>query len=263
MWYNKIYQFGSLEVSHNREAQMADRDDSPQSRKEKIGELVVAARRLGLTLVENKFSEKFLRSLRLEVKTLLDVGVHQGTPELYKAFNKSRIVSFDPSPVSLEIIRKRYPQLEPDFNLVALGDEPGMVQLNLMEGGSTIMDTVNPAEKSPRFAGKIDVPVVTLDSVIAEKQYEAPFGIKIDAEGYEIKILRGAKRTLEECEFVIAELSVRRRFKDQYQFSEVVALLAEAGFEFFCTLSDKPGIPMFYDCLFLKRTSNLITNQKR
>ena len=43
---------------------------------------------------------------------------------------------------------------------------------------------------------KIKVPVKTLDSIVQESNVKRSFGIKIDVEGYELEIIKGAKKNL-------------------------------------------------------------------
>ena len=54
--------------------------------------------------------------------------------------------------------------------------------------------------------------VTTLDALRAERGWEGPFGLKIDAEGYEHRVIEGAAALLRDTQFVIAEVSVTRPF---------------------------------------------------
>ena len=74
------------------------------------------------------------------------------------------------------------------------------------------------------------IPVTTLDSLMGEHGFEPPFGLKIDAEGFEYQIMRGARAFLRETQFVIAEVSVTERFKESYVLSEFTELMDRNGF---------------------------------
>lgn len=66
-------------------------------------------------------------------------------------------------------------------------------------------------------------------------------------------VLHGATGLLPHTKFVIAELTVRRRFENDYRISEVFALLAQHHLELMAVLNDKPGYQRHYDCLFVRR----------
>ncbi len=73
------------------------------------------------------------------------------------------------------------------------------------------------------------VPVKTLDEIASS--YKGPFGLKIDTEGLEIEVVRGASEMLKNCAFVLAEVSTRRRYQGGYKFSDFVSVMAEHGFK--------------------------------
>ena len=92
----------------------------------------------------------------------------------------------------------------------------------------------------------------TVDSIVKSNFLEGPFGFKIDTEGAEIEVILGAHQTLENCTFVIAEVSVNDRFENGYKFSDIISLMKKNGFEMVDVLSDQFQ-PRFLDCLFLPR----------
>lgn len=97
--------------------------------------------------------------------------------------------------------------------------------------------------------------MTTLD-LIEQSAWPPPFGLKLDAEGAELEILRGARETLTKCEFVIAEVSVLPRFEGGYAFAEFVAAMDEAGFAArdFLGIGRAPsGDVTFTDLLFRRK----------
>lgn len=54
------------------------------------------------------------------------------------------------------------------------------------------------------------VPVITLDSIIAEQTFPMPNLVKIDVQGFEMNVLQGATRLLQQTEMFIVEV----RFTD-------------------------------------------------
>jgi hypothetical protein len=98
------------------------------------------------------------------------------------------------------------------------------------------------------------VPMRTLDSLLDERGWTGPFGVKVDAEGFERHVIEGASRLLEETQFVIAELSVMRRYEDSYSFADFVRLMDDRGFAMHDILDAQKIGPshaiMFIDVLF-------------
>ncbi len=203
----------------------------------------------------NKFRPGYLRRFGFKAETLVDVGVFNGTPRLYKMFLNRRILLVDPLPGAREKIAQIFDgQFEYEFVEVALGAQPGRAVLHIIKenrGKASIR------ERNALLAGETveeqEVEVTTLDALLASRSLPKPYGIKIDTEGHELDVLRGADATLRDTEFVIAEVSVKKRFAGSYRFSEVIALMAEHGFELADILIAKAPPPAFFDCLFLRR----------
>ncbi len=206
----------------------------------------------GEGVLPRKFTARYLRRFRFLAQTLFDVGVGAGTPELYTLFAGRKLVLIDPLAEVEENLRKRRPGLAFDFIAAALGSEEGRAVLNITE----VASKTGIPERTPLTAEKIierrRVPVTTLDRIVAESAFPEPFGLKLDTEGFELEILRGAERALQKTEFIIAEVSLKKRFLGGYRFSEVVALLGSRGFELIDILNFRGGVARFYDCLFLR-----------
>ena len=76
-----------------------------------------------------------------------------------------------------------------------------------------------------------EVPITTLDRLVEKHGWQPPFGLKLDVEGYEPFVIEGATRTLEETQFVIAELAVRKRFDRDLTCGPFIELMRSHGFE--------------------------------
>lgn len=74
--------------------------------------------------------------------------------------------------------------------------------------------------------GKVRVPAVTVDGLKARFDLAPPFLIKMDVQGAEAAVLRGAKKTLAETSVVVCET-------DLHDFRAIDRLLEEAGFSLF------------------------------
>lgn len=71
---------------------------------------------------------------------------------------------------------------------------------------------------------------VTLDSLVREKNFPKPHLIKIDVQGAEIDILKGAKETLQSCEDIILEAQHTNYNEGAPMVEDVIEYLKSIGF---------------------------------
>lgn len=190
-------------------------------------------------------------------RTVFDVGVGRGTPELYKAFPEARFLLIEP----LEEFRKELKELSGTLNCriynKAVGGTPGIMEMNVEADPQLSSFKQRPRSDAP--AGKKQVEVTTLDAILRENPgLEKPILLKIDTEGNELEVLKGAGELLDMTDFVIAEASIALRFEDSYAFEDLISFMKERGFSVFDFLSvshraGKPGANMA-DVLFKKKS---------
>jgi len=162
------------------------------------------------------------------------VGAAGGTPALYAAFPTATIVLVDPiidrHRAAVDRICAEYP------NVVivdhAVGERPDEVEIHVESSHLEKTSMLRRTELTREAAGTVTstVRVERLDDTISGLGVSPPFGLKIDTEGYELRVLEGATGILGDVEFVISEVSVSKRFEDSYSFEEMVAFMADHGF---------------------------------
>lgn len=211
--------------------------------------------RLGLRRPEGLFTCRYLQSLGFDVKTVIDVGVDRGTKPLYDAFDRCLFVLVDPRREAELMLRDR--PLRYVYVNKALGSAPGRLAIREQEGGKTTFLERTPLTDAPTTA-RYEVDVTTLDDLLELGDCKFPVGIKIDTEGYELEVMKGLTRHWSDVQFVICEASIRRRFTDSYQLSELVSYMMEHDFMFFNILNPTVWRPRYYDVLFVPKTSPLL-----
>jgi FkbM family methyltransferase len=133
---------------------------------------------------------------RTRDRVAIDVGAHVGTDTIRLARNFRVVHAFEPHPENHACLRRNVAALSalPDAGDVvlhecALGAAPGTCELR-HHGGNCGEYTVAPGS---------DVRVETLDShALADVD-----AMKIDVEGYELRVLEGARDTLLRCRPII------------------------------------------------------------
>lgn len=138
----------------------------------------------------------------------LDVGAHAG---VYSALMASRcgqsgrVIAFEPDPTAATMFNETFalnPHLmKPQLENLACSDQTGTAQFFVSHGDSRS----SLAHGRPDFAEMIAVPTITLDE-FSEREAVKPRLVKIDVEGAEVSVLRGAQRLLEGDAVVICEL---------------------------------------------------------
>jgi FkbM family methyltransferase len=175
------------------------------------------------------------------VNLVLDVGANTGQfgRLLREVGYAGRIVSFEPlsaARVKLADAARHDPlwEIAPPM---AIGSENGEIQLHV--AGNSVSSSVLPmleshaaAAPASAYVGSETVPLRTLDSVAAGYlRPDTVLFVKIDTQGYEDRVLRGAQDLLKRTKGLQLELSLVPLYDGQRQFDELLAELKAAGFE--------------------------------
>jgi FkbM family methyltransferase len=159
--------------------------------------------------------------------TMIDVGAADGTEDLYAAFPGAYHVLIEPLrefEQPLDQVLERY---QGERVMTAVGSETGSAEINV--DPSLLMSSLL-AKASPRPEQAREVPITTLDALLAERSWSPPFGLKIDTEGFEHHVIAGAARVLERTQFVVAEVSVSKRFEHSHTPAQLIELMRTRGF---------------------------------
>lgn len=198
----------------------------------------------GYYLIKKKNFEKLYRTLDETIKYLIkkknpiifDVGAHTGeSVERFRSlFNNSYIHCFEPSIESYKSLKK-YENYKTKVNNFALGDINEVKKLYINNDDSTsgfykFSKSKNLDNNTLSELAKIK----TLDQYVHEKKIKCIDLLKIDVQGFESKVLKGAIRTLKD-KIKIIELEII--FIDYYEkkssFYELENIIKPLGFELF------------------------------
>ena len=148
----------------------------------------------GAPFTQNKCLNKFIKyceSQTKKMKTVIDVGAWCGTwAKAIEPFAK-KVIAFEPDKTHFECLQRNCiinctPRME------AVGAQ--LQEISLTEDNFTQAKRVN--ERG-------NIRMITLDHMA----YEDVDMIKIDVEGYEMEVLKGATKTLESVQYLMIELN--------------------------------------------------------
>jgi len=160
---------------------------------------------------------------------VMDVGANVGQYALMaaKVVGSNGVgYAFEPSPNILLKLRRNW-KLNEFENLhvvpVALGSSPGIYDFYPAEGynqgiGSFVYKGANDADGLP--AKPIQAKVITLDAFCAEHAIDHVDFIKIDTEGYDLEVLKGAVQTLESNQDIVVMVEMVEKHMDANELSE-------------------------------------------
>jgi|TARA_B100000035_G_scaffold314487_1_gene330921 FkbM family methyltransferase len=171
----------------------------------------------GKPFTQNKCLLQFIRYCEVKNKKfdcVLDVGAWVGTWSMAMQEFANKIVAFEPDSVHYECLTKNAGS-NIETHQLAVGAEQKMISLS--EDDFT---------QSKRVVGEGKIPMITIDSLVLENVDL----MKIDVEGFEMEVLKGATKTLESVEYLMIELNNNTK---KYGSSniEIEKYIASLGFK--------------------------------
>lgn len=159
---------------------------------------------------------------------VIDVGVADGTPDLYARYPNAFLDLFEPHPVYQAHLEGTVLKQRPGrLHKMGLGSTEATSTLYLKgRTGSTLT--------GDRGQGSIDIPIRRLDAVLAPEQIRRPCLLKIDTEGYELEVLRGAEGIIPYVDCIVSELhfaTPENSTAKMYRPKDLIAHLDKLGFE--------------------------------
>lgn len=169
---------------------------------------------------------RHLYQLGFRPKTIVDVGVADGTLELYRHFPGSKLALVEPIEEFQPSIDAILAKLPGTVHYVAAGPEDGDVSFAV---DSAVASLHNAKLATGGRAVARTVPMRRLDTILPN--VEAPVLLKIDVEGFELGVVDGASELMTSVEVAILETRLIRTAEGGAIFSEVCSHMAARGFE--------------------------------
>lgn len=177
---------------------------------------------------------------RNNINICFDAGANVGqyAKHLQSAGFKGDIYSFEPQSAAFSLLKKQIGNTNrwKAFNM-GLGDWDGESEINISKNSvsSSILDieqnsaSVQAAPDSV-FISKEKIKVSRLDTFVGEEGISDHFFLKIDAQGFESKILEGAEGCFDNIYALQLELSYVSLYAGEKLFDEMKAFIESRGF---------------------------------
>ena len=170
--------------------------------------------------------------------TVVDVGANIGIFSIKAARQtpSGRVVSVEPAPLNLDLLRENVVRNHFDNVTIiegAVSDHQG--EASLFDHGEYGLYSIH--QKADRFT---PVRLMTLDQIFQREKISLCHVLKIDVEGEEVAVLRGASQALRVTNQVVMEITKINEYPRQ-----CAELLANTGFS--CSVeADTPGGILLY-----------------
>lgn len=201
------------------------------------------------------------------IQTVIDVGAYLGSFSWAMQLILPQVQIY-----AFEALEENYRALianlgeRKDFRAfhVALGERQGTIEF--YRDNFTASSSVLPMGELHRRVfsqtgqqERIAVPQARLDDYLEQMELRPPVLLKLDVQGYELNVLRGAEQTLQKVDWVICEASFYELYVDQPLFDEIYNWLRARGFRYLGSLgkllSPLDGRILQEDALFSREQS--------
>ena len=165
--------------------------------------------------------------------TVIDVGAAFGsfTRECHAVFPDAYYLLIEPLEEYRPLLNRLTRAItKVHYCIAAAADRPGTMELNVHPDlvGSSLYREVESATDVNGIPRTVSL--VTLDSMVHERGAIGPYLIKLDVQGAELDVLRGAEQVLADSDFVVLEVSFFKFFHGGPECADIFAYMRGRGF---------------------------------
>jgi FkbM family methyltransferase len=202
-----------------------------------------------------------------DINLVCDVGARHGeySGELRGLGYRGWITSFEPVAENFRTIsaNRRGDKYWKGFNM-ALGSEPATLKINVT-AGSAMSSFREPNEyarseftEDAVITGTEAVDVRTVAAMLPELKELVPdprIFLKLDTQGFDLEVLKGAEPVLKHVRALQSEVSVKPIYENMPPYAEAIAAYQSHGFELaglYPVHVDKCGAVIEFDCVMIR-----------
>lgn len=180
----------------------------------------------GNDVTGERYFQQLLHKKKIEIDTVFDVGANAGgyVMDIMRAFPSTKIHAFEPHPNTFHLLKKNIKSKNVILNNVGIGEKNGTMTLWDFADDATLKHTQPTStlasvhkevitklhgQKAQGFKARM----TTVDRYCQEKGIEGIDILKMDTEGNELDVLKGARKMIKERKIKIV----------QFEFNEMNA----------------------------------------
>ena len=170
----------------------------------------------------------------LSITGVVQIGAHYGEEDVvYDKLNIAKRMYFEPIKSSYDILVENTNSKFCEYHNVALGDQEGNFYMNLSSNRNASASILKPKNhlkihRNVKFDGVERVLMKKLDSYNVSEDYNF---MNIDVQGYELKVLKGAKRILNHIDYIMCEINRDEVYEGCAHLDSIIEFLEPYGFK--------------------------------
>jgi FkbM family methyltransferase len=170
-----------------------------------------------------------LKKIGFNPCVIIDIGAYEGywTLDVLEVFPDARVLMVEPQKkkeIFLMNLTKNHNKI--DYSIELLSATDGIEKLFVEnETASHIVEHNQKGIISTTLYTK------TLDTLLEQKGLPHPDFIKLDVQGHEMEVLRGAEKSLSHCEICLLEITLLNIGGDTPLLQEMVSFMNEKNFQ--------------------------------
>lgn len=173
------------------------------------------------------------------LNTVIDIGANNGQFALFidLFYKEAEIFCFEPLDSASQKINKIFQDKENLHNYkLAISNVKAELQINISNRNDSSSLLVPTKKQTIIFPGtdilnKAIIKTDNLSNIIQKSDISQPALLKIDVQGYELKVLEGCKDLIDRFEWVYIECSFLELYQGQALISDIINFLFNLNFE--------------------------------
>lgn len=194
---------------------------------------------------------------------IIDIGSNTGTwtRKFLENFPNTKILMVEPQ----ERLKPHFEDLlseKVQILNVGVGDKNDILKFTIADRDDSCSFIYSEEEAKEMGLDQIDIPIKTLDTIIEENNLPIPNLVKIDAEGLDVEVIKGASSILGKTEIILVETTVTcPTYKNTT--TAMIKLMDEKGYQIY-EITDLnrpfPKTPVLWliEIAFVKKDSKLL-----
>ncbi len=204
-----------------------------------------------------------LKRIGFNPSMILDIGAYEGlwaleVLEVFPAAKVLMVEAQDSKESFLKAVKEKHPKV--DYAISLLSSEDGAIKsFAENETASAVIKTEEPGRKYRNIRTQ------SLDVLLEKKNFPLPDLLKLDVQGHEMEVLKGAEGSLVHAEVCLLEISLLNLGEDMPLLADMVSFMDKKGFQaydisqFIRRPFDKALFQV--DMFFVKKSSALIADK--